>query len=251
MRPNWARLPRKAAHQPRRHRAVRRGRSLDRPRPPGRRRSESRAPGRASRRRAAHRSRPHDQQGVRRRHAGAGVRRAEHHARRIRRGARRRHRDHEPHAVSVDAADARWGHKMGHFPFVDAMYRDGFADPLSGLIMGETAEVLARQYGITREAVGSVRAREPAQGRGRAEGRPLHARDRAGRRSPRRARRIDDRDRRASAPRLDDRGAAQAAADVSEGRRARGIITAGSASGITDGGAALVLASATARRPAG
>ena len=26
----------------------------------------------------------------------------------------------------VDAADARWGHKMGHFQFVDAMYRDGF-----------------------------------------------------------------------------------------------------------------------------
>src|SRR5215212_8707730 len=52
----------------------------------------------------------------------------------------------------MDASDARWGHKMGNFQFVDAMYRDGFSDPLSGLIMGETAEVLARQYGITREA---------------------------------------------------------------------------------------------------
>ena len=52
----------------------------------------------------------------------------------------------------VDSGDARWGHKMGHFPLVDAMYRDGFQDPLSGLIMGETAEILARQYGITREA---------------------------------------------------------------------------------------------------
>ncbi len=51
----------------------------------------------------------------------------------------------------VDAIDARWGHKMGHFAFVDAMYRDGFSCPLSGLIMGETAEVLARQYGITRD----------------------------------------------------------------------------------------------------
>ncbi len=80
----------------------------------------------------------------------------------------------------IDAADARWGHKMGTFQFVDAMYRDGFADPLSGLIMGETAEVLARQYGITREAVGSVRAREPAQSGSGAEGRALRARDRAG-----------------------------------------------------------------------
>ena len=27
----------------------------------------------------------------------------------------------------VDSDDARWGHKMGHFQFVDAMYRDGFS----------------------------------------------------------------------------------------------------------------------------
>src|SRR6187401_1612676 len=52
----------------------------------------------------------------------------------------------------IDAEDARWGHKMGNFTLVDAMYRDGFQCPLSNLIMGETAEVLARQYGITREA---------------------------------------------------------------------------------------------------
>src|SRR5436190_11251220 len=51
----------------------------------------------------------------------------------------------------IDAIDARWGHKMGNFALVDAMYRDGFQCPLSSLIMGETAEVLARQYGITRE----------------------------------------------------------------------------------------------------
>src|SRR5262249_58795950 len=51
----------------------------------------------------------------------------------------------------IDAVDARWGHRMGNFALVDAMYRDGFQCPLSNLIMGETAEVLARQYGITRE----------------------------------------------------------------------------------------------------
>jgi acetyl-CoA C-acetyltransferase len=39
----------------------------------------------------------------------------------------------------VDSIDARWGHRMGNFQLVDAMYRDGFQDPLSGLIMGETA----------------------------------------------------------------------------------------------------------------
>ena len=52
----------------------------------------------------------------------------------------------------VDSADARWGHKMGHFTLVDAMYRDGFTCSLSGMIMGETVEVLARQYGVSREA---------------------------------------------------------------------------------------------------
>src|SRR4029453_2747446 len=51
----------------------------------------------------------------------------------------------------IDSIDARWGHQMGNFTLVDAMYRDGFQCPLSNLIMGETAEVLARQYGITRE----------------------------------------------------------------------------------------------------
>src|SRR6188768_4520252 len=52
----------------------------------------------------------------------------------------------------VDAEDARWGHRMGNFALVDAMYRDGFTCSLCGMIMGETAEVLARDYQITREA---------------------------------------------------------------------------------------------------
>ena len=72
----------------------------------------------------------------------------------------------------VDSIDARWGHKMGQFQFVDAMYRDGFQCPLSNLIMGETAEVLARQYGISRAqsdsfALGSQQKAEAAQKAGR------------------------------------------------------------------------------------
>src|SRR3954447_18483458 len=51
----------------------------------------------------------------------------------------------------IDAIDARWGHRMGNFTLVDAMYRDGFQCPLSNMIMGETAEVLARECDITRE----------------------------------------------------------------------------------------------------
>ena len=52
----------------------------------------------------------------------------------------------------VDSEDARWGHKMGNFTLVDAMYRDGFTCSLSGMIMGETVEVLARQYDVSRDA---------------------------------------------------------------------------------------------------
>src|SRR3954468_3009406 len=51
----------------------------------------------------------------------------------------------------IDSEDARWGHKMGNFTLVDAMYRDGFTCSVCGLIMGETVELLAREYGITRE----------------------------------------------------------------------------------------------------
>jgi acetyl-CoA C-acetyltransferase len=52
--------------------------------------------------------------------------------------------------VPYFAEGARWGTKMGNVDLVDGMYRDGFNDPLSGLVMGETAENLARQYEITR-----------------------------------------------------------------------------------------------------
>ena len=53
--------------------------------------------------------------------------------------------------VPYFAEGARWGMRMGHTELVDGMYRDGFNDPLSGLVMGETAENLARQYQISRE----------------------------------------------------------------------------------------------------
>ena len=47
--------------------------------------------------------------------------------------------------------EARWGFRLGNQELVDGMYRDGFLDPLSGCVMGETAENLARKYGIPRE----------------------------------------------------------------------------------------------------
>ncbi|HKU74461.1 MAG TPA: acetyl-CoA C-acetyltransferase [Pyrinomonadaceae bacterium] len=53
--------------------------------------------------------------------------------------------------VPYFADGARWGMRMGNMQLVDGMYRDGFSDPLSGLLMGQTAEKLARQYEISRQ----------------------------------------------------------------------------------------------------
>ena len=52
--------------------------------------------------------------------------------------------------VPYFADGARWGARLGNMQLVDGMYRDGFSDPLSGLLMGQTAEKLARQYDISR-----------------------------------------------------------------------------------------------------
>jgi len=142
----------------------------------------------------------------------------------------------------VDAVDARWGHKMGNFAFVDAMYRDGFSDPLSGLIMGETAEVLARQYGITREAsdeyaLMSQQRAEAAITAGAFEREiaPVTIKDAKGKdvtvtadEHPRFGSTID--------------ALRKLPLVFKEVDGHPGIITAGSSSGITDGGAAVVIA---------
>jgi acetyl-CoA C-acetyltransferase len=46
---------------------------------------------------------------------------------------------------------ARWGYRLGNQELVDGMHRDGFFCPLAKMVMGETAEVLAEQYKVTRE----------------------------------------------------------------------------------------------------
>lgn len=147
----------------------------------------------------------------------------------------------------IDSVDARWGRRMGNFSLVDAMYRDGFQCPLSNLIMGETAEVLARQYGIAREesdcfALESQRkakvaieaghfSREIAPVAVTVKGQPA----------------IVDRD---EHPRGDTtiESLKKLPLVFKEVDGQPGIITAGSSSGITDGGAAVVLASAERAR---
>lgn len=46
---------------------------------------------------------------------------------------------------------ARWGHRMGHDSIVDYMIHDGLWDIYNNYHMGITAENVAEQYGITRE----------------------------------------------------------------------------------------------------
>ena len=140
----------------------------------------------------------------------------------------------------LDASDARWGHKIGHFPLVDAMYRDGFRCSLCDMVMGETAELVAREMGIGREesdrfALDSQQkaARAIAAGAFGAEIAPVTVDDRNG---PR----IVDAD---EHPRGDTTiEGLKKLAPVFEFDGRPGIITAGSSSGITDGGAAVVLA---------
>jgi acetyl-CoA C-acetyltransferase len=47
--------------------------------------------------------------------------------------------------------EARWGYRLGNQELVDGMYRDGFFCPMAKMVMGETAEVLAEQYKISRD----------------------------------------------------------------------------------------------------
>jgi len=145
----------------------------------------------------------------------------------------------------VDAEDARWGRKMGNFTLVDAMYRDGFTCSVCGMVMGETAEVLAREYGITREASDEYAADSQrraahaiAKGRFRAEIAPVTVVDAKGRPS------IVETD---EHPRGDTtvESLAKLTPVFPNVEGGAGIITAGTASGITDGGAALVLMSGT------
>jgi acetyl-CoA C-acetyltransferase len=47
--------------------------------------------------------------------------------------------------------NARWGYRLGSQDLVDGMYQDGFNCPLAKMVMGATAEILAEQYKISRE----------------------------------------------------------------------------------------------------
>jgi len=144
----------------------------------------------------------------------------------------------------IDSEDARWGHKMGAFTLVDAMYRDGFMCSVCGMIMGETAEVLARQYTITRDqsdayALESQHRAEQAiaAGRFRDEIAPVVFADAKGREQT-----LDHDEHPRAGTTIESLAKLPLVFGKVEGQA--GIITAGSSSGITDGGAAVILMNA-------
>ncbi len=139
------------------------------------------------------------------------------------------------------AEGARWGMRMGNKELVDGMYRDGFNDPLSGLVMGQTAENLVGQYEISRTEQDeyALRSQQRAQaaiesGRFDDEVVPIEV---AGRKGPQ----IFKRDEHYRG----DTG-------IEDLRKLRpvfskdGTVTAGNSSGITDGAAALLVLSESA-----
>ena len=133
---------------------------------------------------------------------------------------------------------ARWGYRLGNQELVDGLVRDGFFCPLAKMLMGETAEVLAEQYKVSREeqdqfALTSQQRAAVAQSGGRfdAEIAPVTIEGKKGTT-------VFSRDEHLF---LD--ASIEKMAKLTPVFSKSGTITAGNSSGITDGGAAVVLAS--------
>jgi acetyl-CoA C-acetyltransferase len=142
---------------------------------------------------------------------------------------------------------ARWGYRLGDGTIVDAMHRDGYYCPLAEMMMGRTAEVLVEEYGIGREEQDrfaleshqkAVRAWE--EGCFDAEVVPVDAPGRKG---------TTVRVERDERPRPDT--SMEKLARLRPVFKEDGTITAGNASGITDGAAALVVMRADQARALG
>ncbi|MEA3349352.1 MAG: thiolase family protein [Chloroflexota bacterium] len=138
---------------------------------------------------------------------------------------------------------ARWGYRLGDGTVVDSNYRDGYICPLCDTVMGETADVLAEEYGITREQQDAftVDSHQKAlaaweSGAFNAEVVPVETKGRKGKLI------VIERDERPRPNSTVEKLATLRTVfrDVDNG----GTITAANASGITDGAAALILMAA-------
>ena len=137
---------------------------------------------------------------------------------------------------------ARWGYRLGNQELVDGMYRDGFFCPMAQMVMGETAEVLAAEYKISREEqdefalLSQTRAaRAIAAGRFNDEIVPVTIETKKGSMT-------FGRDEHPFADASMEKLAKLAPVFASKSEN-EGTITAGNSSGITDGAAAVIVAS--------
>lgn len=145
----------------------------------------------------------------------------------------------ESMSMSPHAQHLRGGVKMGALDFVDTMIKDGLWDAFNGYHMGNTAENVARQFQITRQqqdefAVGSQNKAEAAQKAGKFNDEivPFTVKTRKG-------------DIIVSADEGPRHGASMdAMTKLKPAFEKEGTVTAGNASGINDGAAALVLMTA-------
>jgi acetyl-CoA C-acetyltransferase len=147
----------------------------------------------------------------------------------------------ESMSLAPHCAPMRTGVKMGHFEMVDTMIRDGLWDAFNGYHMGTTAENVARQWQITRDeqdafAVASQNKAERAKkdGRFRDEIVSVTIKGRKGDIVVSEDEYIRDGVTLADIARL------RPAFDPKEG-----TVTAGNASGINDGAAALIIMKAS------
>jgi acetyl-CoA C-acetyltransferase len=134
------------------------------------------------------------------------------------------------------ATDVRWGKKLGDEPLVDAMFRDGYLCPLCNQLMGETSETLATEYKIGREeqdqyALASHQRAARAWSEGRFAREVISVTVGEGKRAV-----TVEKDEHFRAD-----ASLAAMAQLKPVFRKDGTITAGNASAITDGGAAIVV----------
>jgi acetyl-CoA C-acetyltransferase len=129
----------------------------------------------------------------------------------------------------------RGGYRMGDATVHDGMSRDGFLDPLCGLIMGETAENLAQRYDISREESDefALRSQQKAAASAARRAREIEPIEVAG---PKGRTTLVERD-----EHIRPDTTLEGLAKLKPTFKPDGIVTPGNASGITDGAAALVL----------
>jgi acetyl-CoA C-acetyltransferase len=145
----------------------------------------------------------------------------------------------ESMSLSTHAAYLRAGQKMGDLSFIDTMIRDGLWDAFNGYHMGMTAENVAREWQITREeqdrfAVASQNKAEAAKKAGRFKDEIVAVTVKG-----RKGDTLVDTD-----EYIRDGATYEAVAGLRPAFDKAGTVTAGNASGINDGAAALVLMSA-------